>query len=151
MNTLFFVGLAVAVTIVLFMVGKFNDLHSAARADWGSRIDRLLAKCPERVNEPDKRGQTPLMHASKFGAMESMAALLRGGADLSAQCHEGGTALHWAAWLGRKEAVLLLLDRGASPDVVDKEGATPIVFARHRGHDEIVAILEGNTNGRHTS
>ena len=147
MNVLFLVGLAVVVAIVLFVVGRFNDVHSAARADWGSRIVKLLAKCPERVNEVDKLGQTPLMHASKFGAMKSMAALLDGGADVSAQCKEGGTALHWAAWFGRKKAVLLLLDHGASPEAIDKEGATPIVFARHRGHDEIVTMLEGNLKG----
>ena len=148
MNALLLVGLAVAVAIVLFVVGRLNDVHSAARADWGTRIVKLLSKCPERVNEVDKRGQTPLIHASKFGAMKSMTALLEGGADVTVQCKEGGTALHWAAWFGRREAVQLLLEHGASPEAIDNEGATPIVFARHRGHDEIVAMLEGSLIGK---
>jgi ankyrin repeat protein len=145
---LVFAGIAVFVVVGLFVRGRFNSIHSAARADWASKIDRMLLDRPDRVNERDSRGQTPLMHASRFGAMEAIRVLLKHGADVNAKCHEGGTALHWTAWFGQIEAAQILLEHGADPDVVDENGSTPVRFAVTRGHKHLAELLKDQVDTR---
>ena len=56
---------------------------------------------------------TPLQLAVQFGRMETMRALLSGGADINAQSGDGGTALHVAAAHLQLGAAEVLIDAGA--------------------------------------
>lgn len=94
----------------------------------------------EDVNTKDKRGSTPLMYAAAYGSVDSMQALIAGGADVNAKNAFDATALLWSASdIGK---VRLLVAHGADVNARSKPGRTPlIVAAAHDGASEIVKLL----------
>lgn len=55
------------------------------------------------------KGETPLHRAAAFAGEETIAALLRAGANKEATDAHGDTPLGWASWYARPDAVLRLL------------------------------------------
>jgi ankyrin repeat protein len=79
-------------------------------------------------NIVSKGGLTPLLHATRQGHLESIAALLDGGADIDRVGGGDGTSpLLIATINGQFDAAMLLLQRGADPNVVSSlNGVSPL-------------------------
>jgi len=81
------------------------------------------------MDAPDHAGHTPLHFAAKYnrgGNLETIEALLDGGASVDARAHDGQTALHLAATAADAAAVAALLARGADADAADAHGEAPL-------------------------
>ncbi|CAK4031069.1 hypothetical protein FOQG_06417 [Lecanosticta acicola] len=77
---------------------KHNVLHLASRARQSSIVGHLVQKTEHcLVDAQDSDGLTPLHYACASGRVETVAYLLRGGADANAKTPAGRTALHFCA------------------------------------------------------
>jgi Ankyrin repeats (3 copies) len=88
-------GLAVVLSVGAAGAQEPADRWYGAIRDNNLNAVESLAKSGS-VNEKDKRGSTPLMHAAAFGSIEAMRILLVHGADVNARNDFGATALMWA-------------------------------------------------------
>lgn len=88
---------------------------------------RLLIESGARVGQARTQSRIPLLLAVED--IESVRALLDGGADPNVKGVDGEALLHKAALEGSEELALLLLDRGADPNLRDKSGETPLMAA----------------------
>ena len=73
---------------------------------------------------------------------ESVALLLKHGADVNAKQHGGFTPLHQAAAAGDIENIKQLLAHGADPTASTNDGKTALEFAQTRGKQEAAALLQ---------
>ncbi|KXH67414.1 hypothetical protein CSAL01_02596 [Colletotrichum salicis] len=97
-------------------------LHIAARRGCGRGCIRTLLAESANPDVESRLGWTPLMIATKYGHLEAITELIRGGARLDRRGFHGWTALHIAAHNGREEALELLVGAGASLGIVDNDG-----------------------------
>jgi ankyrin repeat protein len=85
---------------------------------------------PEEINPPvaAKGGLTALHHAARQGFVESVRALVDGGASVNnVGGGEGASALLTAIMNGQFDAALLLIERGADPNIAaTSNGVTPL-------------------------
>jgi hypothetical protein len=72
-------------------------------------------------NIANKRGETPLMAATRLRFLEGMERLLQGGARVDNRNNQGETALIQAVLLRDIDMIRLLLKSGANPDLVDSQ------------------------------
>lgn len=76
------------------------------------------------------RGEwTPVMYASRQGALDVVKALADSGASLDVADWDGTTALLLAILNGHYDVAAALLDKGAGPNVADRYGMTPLYAA----------------------
>ena len=102
---------------------------------------RVLCSYPNRVDQPNLNGTTPLYGACEHGHAACVRVLLSHGANPNArQQTSGGTPLHVAAAHGYVEIARILLDLGAGVDG-DIRGHTPLMVAASRGDGDMVRIL----------
>ena len=87
-------------------------------------------------------GDTPLHVAAWEGYTETVAALLKDGANPNAQNEWGDTPLHVAAGKGRAAVVTALLVPGVDRNAKDIKGRTPLHVAAESGHTRAAALLE---------
>ena len=80
---------------------------------------RILHAGDVDVNLADERGLTPLMWASAYGQVPTVALLLRAGALHTAKGPDGERALHLAAAGGHTDIIRILLAAGAGVNEVD--------------------------------
>ena len=99
----------------------------------------LLACAPAsaaaRVADPG------LIEAVKAGEVETVRALLDGGADVDAPASDGATALHWAVHRDDAGLVDLLLAAGADATVANRYGVQPVSLAAENGNPAILEKL----------
>lgn len=76
-----------------------------------------------------KGAMTALHYASREGALDSVRALLTGGADANLVDPDGVNALLYAMINGHTDVAALLLERGANPNVADTFGRTVLYAA----------------------
>lgn len=88
-----------------------------------------------------------IVEAARHGQSETVALLLRAGANVDLADAEGRTALHAAVAEGHVDLVRLLLDYGAGPSRADAAGESPLDLARRGGSAEIAALLESRAGG----
>merc|ERR1712183_557448 len=115
------------------------------------------------VNQKDERGWTPLHHASQYGHVEVITALLATGADKTIEDEDGETphdvvknqdtwnalnadgtvalGLHQASRIGNLEVVNSLIQAGGEVNTQKKWGYTPLHSASLYGHVEVVERL----------
>ena len=92
-------------------------------------------------NQRDQNGLTPLMWASRFGAVDAMTALLDGGADSTVRdVRNGWTPLFHAIHMHQAGAARVLLDRGVSPNQPARM-LTPLMMAAADPDPAIVTLL----------
>lgn len=115
-------------------------LHIAAMSNDTAKVQKLLDKGTD-VNEKRSDGATPLLVASKAGAVEMVRLLLEKGADPGVKNREGNTALSEAAWKGHTEVARLLLDKGADPNGRVSFGQTAFSRAAWGGRPDMVRLL----------
>lgn len=82
------------------------------------------------AEEPAPAGSTPLHRAALRGDAETVAALIRAGADVNATNVAGATPLHYG--VGSEHVVELLLKAGANANARSKTGNTPLHSAAAR-------------------
>jgi Ankyrin repeats (3 copies)/Ankyrin repeat len=118
-----------------------GPLARAAVADGADAVRRLLA-AGHPPDESSDAGITPLMWAARYGATQSMAALLDAGADANARDHNNRwTPLLHAVHKQRPQAVRLLLERGADADAAAPGGLTPLLMAAADTDPSTVEVL----------
>ena len=89
-------------------------------------------------------GWKPLHEAARYGEVEAIQALLKGGAIIEAIDYTGRRPLHIAAQYGQLEAIQALLDKYADDDATDNYGWTPLHVAVVQGEVESSALLLKN-------
>lgn len=95
-------------------------LHLAAKANRLEIARELLSKKPDLLDWVDKQGNTPLIYAAIYGALNVAALLLENGANMEMSTdapgdkHHGKTALHYAAAVGNLEVLMCLIQKGAN-------------------------------------
>jgi ankyrin repeat protein len=102
-----------------------EEFYRAIRSDNISELTRLAAAGD--VNVKDRRGSTPLMHASQVGSIEAMKVLIKAGANVNEANGMGATALIWGATDPAR--VRLLLDAGAKQNEKTQQGRTALMAA----------------------
>ena len=125
--------------------GAYTALHSAA----GNRNPEVAALLLDRGADITKItnffGETPLMTATRLGAVETAALLLDRGADANETAYSNRPVLHTAATRGNAAMVQLLIDRGARVVATDGEGNTALDdalrYSTGRGTAAVVDLL----------
>jgi uncharacterized protein len=95
------------------------------------------------VDAPDREGRTALFYAVQAGDSETVAQLLRLGANVNAQDKRLETPLHCAARAYQPEVAALLLKSGAKVDSQDVHGNSPLSHAvfESRGRGQMIKLL----------
>ena len=111
-----------------------------------------MNSCPGPIRTYSLRmnQQNMLVHASKFGCLESIRNALDSGADIDAlntgppEAFVGVNALHAALTYGKADAVKLLLDRGADPHVIGGTGSvafSAVAWAKINGDFKSLKLM----------
>ncbi|MCL7028764.1 hypothetical protein MKW94_022497, partial [Papaver nudicaule] len=115
-------------------------IHYAAAKGKLNVLDYLIEDLGIDVNLKDERGDSPLLHATFQGNMNTVQYLLGKGADPNTSDCKGYTPLHSASAKGYTEILTLLLSRGADVNAFSDFG-TPLEMAAGEGHLEAMQIL----------
>jgi ankyrin repeat protein len=121
--------LAAASTADVPLLKKLLELGADPRLPNAQRTTPLLAAAGVGVGAPEEAPGT------EPEVLETIALLLKLGADVNAVDSKGETAMHGAAYRNHPKAVQLLADKGAKIEVwnrPNKTGLTPLVIAE--GH-----------------
>jgi hypothetical protein len=120
--------------------GGIDPLMLIAAGNNHEALDALLAH-GEKVDVPNNIGKTPLMEASQFNQLQSVAWLLEHGADPNASIwshnsvgsdgplqHDARTPLMYAAANGSLTIIEILVSAGADPYQTDSKGYRAIDY-----------------------
>jgi ankyrin repeat protein len=121
---------------------KYTALNNAVDlAD--PAIIRVLVEAGANVNEPDRRGLTPLVRAITSNSAAVTQTLIELGADVNQADERGNTPLHYAALsdYGETEVVRLLLAAGANRKVKNKDGLAPAEAARKFKYANLAELI----------
>ncbi len=92
-------------------------------------------------------GETPLMQAARRGNLETVRALLEGGADPNAQEKNGGqTALMWAMSERHPAVTEELVRHKADVNARSKNGSTALMFAARGDVNSARILLDAGAN-----
>lgn len=118
-------------------------LFEAAAVGDSTRVRELLSLEPESVAGWSSDGFTALHLAAFFGHEAVAAALVEGGADVSAVARNPIRVqpLHSAAAGGHTPVARLLLEHGADPNARQEGGFVPLHAAAQAGNDELYELL----------
>jgi ankyrin repeat protein len=96
-----------------------------------------------QVDARNGQGRTALMFAATGPFPETVAKLLKRGADPNAtDTAEGWSPLMFAAAEGHREVAEHLLEHGADPTRTDRDGETARTFAKNGNHTAVVSLLD---------
>ena len=120
-------------------------LDAIARDDRAAMSKAITAN-KALLEETDRGGATPLMHAAGRGSLAALKLLLDAGAPVDAANRRAATALFWA--LGEPEKMRLLLARKASVHARNSDGRTPLHNAAHfpAAPEMLAMLLEASAN-----
>ena len=121
-------------------------LHKAAKQGNVAASRVLLENGAGPNVKSDVDEITPLHQACfsgspRSGSPETVALLLRNGANPATRSSSGSTPLHLASWCGCVECARLLLAEDADPDAKSENGRTPLHHAAKNGRERLVALL----------
>ncbi|KAG0516427.1 hypothetical protein BDA96_09G002200 [Sorghum bicolor] len=119
---------------------KRTALHFAAREGRADVCEFLIGELGLPVDPKDDDGETPLIHATRQGHLDTAKYLLDHGADPSVATNLGATALHHAAGIGNTELMKLLLSKGVDVES-ESDAGTPLVWAAGHGNPDAVKLL----------
>ena len=106
-----------------------SALVAAARSGHVALAGVLIAHGADPNLPAGVNGWTPLMHAIHKDQIDSVRALLEGGADVNRKSHNGLNALIMAAGYGYDDIVRLLLNRGADAYAEKADGVNALTAA----------------------
>jgi len=122
--------------------GNHDTALTLACAGGHTELVTLLLARGAAKEHRDKKGFTPLIHASTAGHMAVVEILLDHGVDIEAQSERTkDTALSLACSGGRYEVVELLLQRGANREHRNVSDYTPLALAASGGYVNIIRLL----------
>jgi serine/threonine-protein phosphatase 6 regulatory ankyrin repeat subunit B len=96
-----------------------------------------------RVDQPDHRGESPLLIACRNGQTNVARLLLAAKANIEKSDLYDRTPLNIASARGFTGVCSLLLQQGAKVNVKDNDGMTPLMVSAAQGHEEVCALLLG--------
>ncbi len=107
------------------------ELNAKSTATAGQpRLPRVAGVAAQAAHSNfPKGGFTPLLFATREGAIDATRALADAGADLNLGDPDGITPLSMAIINGHYDIAALLIDKGAKVDAGDRAGRTPLFFA----------------------
>ena len=120
-----------------------TPLHYAAELNRIQVINALSELVGDAllVNVPDKYGWTPLHTAAHHGNAETVAVLLKLGADIHAKERTGKTPLHLAVAQGRNGICDMLIAAGVSLADSDHHGMTALHEAAYKSQEKTYQML----------
>ena len=122
--------------------GNHDTALTLACAGGHTELVTLLLARGAAKEHRDKKGFTPLIHASTAGHTAVVEILLDHGVDIEAQSERTkDTALSLACSGGRYEVVELLLQRGANREHRNVSDYTPLALAASGGYVNIIRLL----------
>ncbi|RYG68883.1 hypothetical protein EON80_10800 [bacterium] len=140
------------VTVARLLVGRgasvtqvsegATPLQAAATARKAAMVKFLLEK-GARVDARGERGETALLSATTFGDYQTVAALLKAGANPNLADREGATPLLYACMGLSPDSLKIaraLLEKGANPNLGPQRGS-PLASAARSGAAELVQLL----------
>lgn len=101
----------------------------------------LFAEAKINLNQIGKDGLTPVMHATKFGYVNTVEAFRQAGVSLEQSNSEGETLLYLATQQGNKAMVEYFIQQKVNLNKAAKSGKTAVVIALELRQYEILAIL----------
>ena len=104
-----------------------SALMEALRTGDRASFERVLKETPRAIRRRGPNGATPLMYATLYGDVPTMAMLLDKGADPNVADNAGATALMWA--IDEVEKTKLLIQRGANVNARSADGRTALMIA----------------------
>ncbi|KNC85445.1 hypothetical protein SARC_02395 [Sphaeroforma arctica JP610] len=104
-------------------------------------IRRKVKRNEAVSNKVNKKGESLLLCAAKYGQLEACSLLLESGADANLASADGDTPLLVATEYGRYDICELLLSGGANASAENSYEATPLICAAKRGHRGICQLL----------
>ncbi|MCZ8015419.1 MAG: ankyrin repeat domain-containing protein [Limnobacter sp.] len=117
----------------------FPALVFAMMQDSPNAVRVLLSSNKLDPDQPDPRGETPLMVACTLNKPEWVSALLRKGAKQGADGQ--WTPLHNAAAAGSSTAIELLVKAGGNINVLSPNDTTPLMMAAREGRETAARAL----------
>ncbi|HEX4878362.1 MAG TPA: ankyrin repeat domain-containing protein [Limnobacter sp.] len=100
----------------------------------------VLLKHPKtKLNQPDSRGDTPLMIAAARNKPDQLAALLQQGANVDRAGQ--WSALHYAAAAGSTSCIELLVKAKANLNAQSENGTTPLMMAARQGREDATRLM----------
>lgn len=121
-----------------------NAMHQAARQGDLETLSLILSASDANVNERNDAGETPLLVATRSGAMGCVEKLLTVKADPNRPGKNGETPLCEAARLGRLVIAEMLIKAGADIDAAPRNGQTPLLQAIRERNIDVVRVLLAN-------
>ncbi|CAM3411032.1 ankyrin repeat domain-containing protein [Paracidovorax anthurii] len=125
---------------------KNTLLHHAVAAGAGSLVSMLMT--PALLEAANARGDTPLLHAARYGRTTTVHQLLQAKADIGKPNQKGETALYLAVQAGDAASVGVLVKASLQNakghrmlDAASRTGRTPLMAAAASGQTAIVKML----------
>lgn len=118
-----------------------TKLHWAAKLGTVAGLKRELRRRGIAVNQPDRRGNTPLHYAAIRGDAAIVRLLLHSQVDFLLHNREGYSPLALAILEGNAHVVALLLDAGFPVEGQRARGLSPLHLAAFAGHERVVTHL----------
>lgn len=119
----------------------YSALHNACYGGHEEIVQVLVNKRANLTSKSRKWGEGPLHCGTVAGNEKVIQILLEAGADFSACCAAGRSALHLASEHGFIAALRLLIEKRADIDAEDHEGYSALHTACFSGREEIVQVL----------
>ena len=118
---------------------NYSLLHGCVASHCCGGISALLGS-GANLEARDRKGRTPLFHASSGADMESMTLLLASGADINASDNKHSTPICATVANCHSDPTNLLLRFGASLKT-GRNGVPPLALAIQQGHVSLVKML----------
>ena len=118
-------------------------MHDAAKTGNLAELNLMIKSAPERINEADGYGYSPLHRAAQCGQEAAISRLLSAKADVHKTENNGWTPLHLAAHNDQAAAVSLLLSAKADVNKTNHSGRTPLYYVKagHHRADRVKQLL----------
>ena len=95
-----------------------------------AQLNLVIEFAPQRIDETNRYGETPLHYAVFSDQEAAISLLLSAKADVNKSEGNGWTPLHNAAGLDQEAAVSLLLSAEADVNATTNDSKTPLGFAK---------------------
>lgn len=123
-------------------IKKLDNIFIAINGNHTKQIEQMLQDYPERLNEKNESGDTPLLHALKQDNEKYAIGFINSGAGIKSVDKNGNTALHLAAQKGYVDCIRKLLKKDSTLiNQLNNVGDTPLIRAAASGMQEAVQEL----------
>jgi len=119
----------------------YTTLHQAPYESSREEAMLLFQRSRSQMDQQDKHGNTPLIHAVLQGRDDLVKLLVDNGAQVNVQNFQGETALLLSSEGNHVKSVKLLLDHGAKPNLYNLDGVSPLHIACAHGSIETLKLL----------